>query len=102
MALTPDGKALFIANSSDGTITSYSVNSDGSLGAGATTQTSTPCTLPPPPCPGAPPPPTCGVLPVSVAVDPGGKFLFVASKGTFDLCAAAGGSSSGIISTYAI
>lgn len=102
LALTPDGKALFLANSSDGTITSYAVNSDGSLGAGTSTQTSTPCTLPPPPCPGAPPPPSCGVLPVALAIDPGGKFLFVANKGTFDLCDSAGNSSSGIVSTYAI
>jgi 6-phosphogluconolactonase len=101
LALTPDGKTLFLANSSDGTITSYAVNSDGSLGAGTSTQTSTPCTLPPPPCPGAPPP-SCGVLPVALAIDPGGKFLFVANKGTFDLCDSAGNSSSGIVSTYAI
>ena len=61
------------------------------------------CTLPPPPCPGAPPPPTCGALPVSLAIDPAGKFLFVAAQGTFDQCdPTAGNSSSGGISTYAI
>ncbi len=103
MALSPDGTALFIANSSDGSITSYSVNSDGSLGAGSTTNTTTSCALPPPPCPGAPPPPTCGALPVSLAIDPGGKFLFVATQGTFDQCdPTAGNSSSGGVSTYAI
>jgi 6-phosphogluconolactonase (cycloisomerase 2 family) len=103
MALSSDGTALFIANSSDGSITSYSVNSDGSLGAGNTTNTATACTLPPPPCPGAPPPPTCGALPVSLAVDPGGKFLFVATQGTFNQCdPTAGNSSRGGISTYAI
>jgi 6-phosphogluconolactonase (cycloisomerase 2 family) len=102
MALTPDGKALFIANSSDHSITSYSVNSDGSLGAGSTTDTTTSCTLPPPPCTGAPPPPTCGALPVSLAVDPGGKFLFVATQGTFDQCDSTGSSSSGGVSTYTI
>jgi 6-phosphogluconolactonase len=102
LALTPDGKSLFLANSSDGTVTSYAVASDGSLGTGTSTQTSTPCTLPPPPCPGAPPPPSCGALPVALAIDPAGKFLFVASQGTFDLCDSAGSSSSGIISTYAI
>ena len=63
LALTPDGKSLFLANSSDGTVTSYAVASDGSLGTGTSTQTSTPCTLPPPPCPGEPPPPSCGALP---------------------------------------
>ncbi|HTJ87769.1 MAG TPA: beta-propeller fold lactonase family protein [Terriglobales bacterium] len=103
MALSPDGTALFVANSSDGSITSYSVGSDGSLGAGHTTNTATSCTLPPPPCPGAPPPPTCGALPVSLAIDPAGKFLFVAAQGTFDQCdPTAGNSSSGGISTYAI
>jgi 6-phosphogluconolactonase len=102
LALTPDGKSLFLANSSDGTVTSYAVASDGSLGPGSSTQTSTPCTLPPPPCPGAPPPPSCGALPVALAIDPGGKYLFVVNQGTFDLCDSAGNSSGGIISTYAI
>src|ERR1043165_7147801 len=82
LTLTPDGKTLFLANSSDGAITSYAVNSDGSLGTGSSTQTSTPCTLPPPPCPGALPPPSCGAQPVALAIDPGGKFLFVANQGT--------------------
>ena len=102
MALTPDGTALFIANSSDHSITSYSVNSDGSLGTGSTTDTTTSCTLPPPPCQGAPPPPTCGVLPVSLTIDPSGKFLFVATQGTFDQCDLTGNNSSGGVSAYTI
>src|SRR6478735_3056730 len=35
MALTPDGKTLFVANTSDNTIDAYPVGSDGSLGASA-------------------------------------------------------------------
>src|SRR5215469_11990992 len=31
MAMTPDAKTLFIANSGNGTISAYSINSDGSL-----------------------------------------------------------------------
>src|SRR5690348_3024960 len=33
MAITPDGKSLFIANTSDNTIGAYTVNSDGTLSA---------------------------------------------------------------------
>ena len=103
MALTPDGTALFIANNSDGTITSYPVSSDGSLGGATTTQTSADCSLlPPPPCPGAPPPPSCGQFPKALAIDPSGKFLFVANQGTFDQCDAGGNSSRGLVSTYSI
>jgi DNA-binding beta-propeller fold protein YncE len=72
IALTPDASALFVANRDDNTITSYSVNSDGSL---------------PSPCP-APKAPNCNVFaaspvagtPVALAVDPSGKFLFVANQ----------------------
>lgn len=102
MALSPDGTALFLANSSDNSVTSYSVGSDGSLGTGSSTATTTACTLPPPPCTNAPPPPVCGNLPVALAVDPSGKFLFVASQGTFNLCDPAGNSVSGTVSTYSI
>jgi 6-phosphogluconolactonase (cycloisomerase 2 family) len=64
MAMTPDAKTVFIANSGDGTISSYSVNSDGSLkGAGTA--------------------PSHGQSPAGLAVDPTGKLLFVANQGTF-------------------
>jgi 6-phosphogluconolactonase (cycloisomerase 2 family) len=103
MALTPDGTALFIANNSDGTITSYPVSSDGSLGSSTMTQTSADCSLlPPPPCPGAPPPPACGQFPRALAIDPSGKFLFVADQGTFDQCDPSGNSARGLISTFSI
>jgi 6-phosphogluconolactonase len=77
MALTPDGKTLFVANTSDSTIDAYPVSSDGSLGAsaGATPtmiQGPSGCTT------------NCealGLSPVALTIDPGGKFLFVADQG---------------------
>ena len=109
MAITPDGKTLFLANSGDNTIGSYAVGSDGTLTSGSTTPTTSPCLLPPPPCPqlpGNPPPPpppapTCGETPTGMAVDPSGKFLFVANQGTFDLCNPSG-SARGTISIFSI
>ncbi|MBO0911244.1 MAG: beta-propeller fold lactonase family protein [Acidobacteria bacterium] len=67
MAVTPDGKAMFIVNSgaggTTGTITAYTISGDGSLkAAGAGVQ--------------------AGEAPISLALDPGGKFLFVANQGT--------------------
>lgn len=64
MAMTPDGKTLFIANSGDSTISVYSVNSDGSLKSQGTT-------------------PSKGQSPVGLAVDPTAKLLFVTNQGTF-------------------
>lgn len=101
MTITPDNKTLFVANSGDDTIDSYTVGGDGSLTAGATTTTAVPCPLQPPPCLGAPPPPTCGQTPVSMAIDPTGTLLFVAEQGTFDLCDP-NGSASGTVSTFKI
>ena len=72
IALTPAGDALFVANRDDNTISYYSVNSDGTL---------------PTPCPN-PKPANCNTVaagpvvgtPVALAVDPSGKFLFVANQ----------------------
>jgi DNA-binding beta-propeller fold protein YncE len=72
IALTPAGDALFVANRDDNTISYYKVNSDGSL---------------PVPCP-SPQPANCNTVvagpvagtPVALAVDPSGKFLFVANQ----------------------
>lgn len=86
MAITPDGKALFIANTSDNTIGAYTVSSDGTLTAAqGTTPTMvqgpngcvTNCTL--------------GLSPVAMAVDPSGAFLFVAEQGQPNNAAAPGG-----------
>jgi DNA-binding beta-propeller fold protein YncE len=72
IALTPAGDALFVANRDDNTISAYSVNSDGSL---------------PNPCP-SPKPANCNTVaagpvagtPLALAIDPSGKFLFVANQ----------------------
>jgi 6-phosphogluconolactonase (cycloisomerase 2 family) len=66
MALTPDGKSLFIANSADNSIAAYTVNSDGSLKAQGTTASG-------------------GQSPVALAIDPGGSFLFVADQSSGDI-----------------
>jgi 6-phosphogluconolactonase (cycloisomerase 2 family) len=53
---------MFIANTNDNTVSSYTINSDGTLtAAGSATPT--------------------GQAPVSLAVDPTGKFLYVANQG---------------------
>ena len=77
MAMTPDGKTIFVANSGDSTIGVYSVNSDGSLkGLGAT--------------------PSQGQFPVGLAIDPTGKLLFVTNQGTFT------NKTSGTVAVFAI
>lgn len=77
IALTPDGKTLFVVNTSDNNISVYGVNSDGSVTApSGTTSTlsqgpsgcTTNCTA-------------FGESPIAMAIDPGGKFLFVADQG---------------------
>jgi 6-phosphogluconolactonase (cycloisomerase 2 family) len=68
MAITPDGSALFIANSGDNSINGYSVNSDGTL----KTQGSTP---------------TAGQFPIALAIDPTGSFLFAADQQSGDVSA---------------
>jgi 6-phosphogluconolactonase len=74
MILAPDGNTLFVANSDNtisappcsappaGTITAYTVKSDGTLTAAGG---STPV----------------GIIPSAMAMDPGGHFLFVANQG---------------------
>jgi DNA-binding beta-propeller fold protein YncE len=78
MATTPDGTTLFIGNSTDNTISVYSVSSDGSLKAGSCSSCNT------------------GQIPVALAVDPTGKFLFVANQGVIN------DNTSGTISVFSI
>jgi 6-phosphogluconolactonase (cycloisomerase 2 family) len=96
MILAPSGKALFIANSnpnvpppqsppctspSPGTISAYTVNTDGTLtAASGSTQ--------------------AGIMPVAMAIDGGGHFLFVANQGL--QCIPAGGTTTGTISVFSI
>ena len=65
MAITPDGKTFFIANSGDsttpGSINVYTFNSDGSLAASGT-------------------PVSAGQRPLGIAVDPTGALLFAADQ----------------------
>jgi 6-phosphogluconolactonase len=77
MAMTQDGKTLFVANSGDSTIGTYSVSSDGSLKGVSTT-------------------PSQGQFPVGLAVDPTGKLLFVTNQGTFT------SNTSGTVAVFAI
>jgi len=76
MLLPPTGNAIFVANinpstppaaPNPGTISSYKVNSDGTLAAGSTTTE------------------TNAIFPMGMATDPAGKFLFVANQGSFNL-----------------
>lgn len=59
----PSGNSLFVANSQDNSVSSYTVNSDGTLKAASGT---TPA----------------GATPMGMAIDPAGKFLFVANQGS--------------------
>jgi DNA-binding beta-propeller fold protein YncE len=68
MAITPDGSALFIANSGDNTINGYSVNSDGTLKAQGSTA-------------------TAGQFPIALAIDPTGTFVFAADQQSGDVSA---------------
>jgi len=70
------GNAAFVSNSASNTITAYTVNSDQSLTAVSGSV-------------------AAGITPMGVAVDPSGKFLFVANQGTSD-------PTSGTISVYSI
>jgi 6-phosphogluconolactonase (cycloisomerase 2 family) len=76
MIITPDGTTMFIANAG-GTVTSYTVNSDGTLTAAGSGV-------------------NAGQIPVALAADPGGKFLFVANQGS------SSDVTSGTISVFAI
>jgi 6-phosphogluconolactonase len=71
------GNAAFVANSQDGNISSFTVNSDGTLTAASGTQ-------------------AAGTTPIGMATDSAGKFLFVANQGTF------GNPASGTISAFTI
>ncbi len=71
------GNAVFVANSQDGNISSFTVNSDGTLTAVSGTQ-------------------AAGVTPTGMATDAAGKFLFVANQGTF------GNPASGTVSVFTI
>jgi 6-phosphogluconolactonase (cycloisomerase 2 family) len=76
MIITPDGKAMFIANA-DGTITGYTINGDGTLKSAGS-------------------PVNAGSVPVALIADPASKFLFVANQGS------ASDVTSGTISVFAI
>lgn len=65
IAVTPGMGALFVSNSGGNFVTSYTLNSDGSLVVGSNTNT--------------------GKTPMGLAVDPSGKFLFVANQGSNDV-----------------
>lgn len=77
MAITPDGKTLFVANKDDNTVSAYAVNSDGTLGDQGS-------------------PVSTGEFPVGLAIDPGSKFLFVANQGTL------ADNTSGTVSVFSI
>lgn len=78
---TSSGRFLFVANTSDNTISSYTVKSDGSLIAGknsaSTLAQGTTVSL--------------GLNPVALAVDPTGTLLFVADEGQPNNANAPGG-----------
>jgi len=65
IAVTPGMDALFVSNSGGNFVTSYQLNSDGSLVVGANYKT--------------------GITPIGLTVDPSGKFLFVANQGSNNL-----------------
>jgi 6-phosphogluconolactonase (cycloisomerase 2 family) len=76
-AMISAGSALFVSNSAGNTISVYTVNSNGTLTAASGTQAT-------------------GMTPVGMAVDSGGKFLFVANQGL------QGDAASGTISVFSI
>lgn len=76
MMITPDGKAMFIANAG-GTVTGYTINGDGTLASSGS-------------------PVNAGSVPVALTADPASKFLFVANQGS------ANDVTSGTISVFAI
>jgi 6-phosphogluconolactonase (cycloisomerase 2 family) len=66
IAVTPSLNALFVDNNNSNDISSFAINSDGSLTAGSKTADNTGTAL---------------AMPTGMAIDPGGKFLFVANQG---------------------
>jgi len=71
IAVTPGMDALFVSNSGGNFVTSYTLNSDGSLVVGNNYNTGTDSEN--------------GQNPMGLAVDPSGKFLFVANQGSNDV-----------------
>src|SRR6266404_1218999 len=63
MAISPNNGILFVANTGSGSVNAYTVASDGSLTALASTPV--------------------GQSPMGLAVDPAGAFVFVANQGVF-------------------
>jgi YVTN family beta-propeller protein len=74
IAITPAGDALFIANRDDNTISAYTVNTDGSLVYPCSTLG----------CNQVAAAPIAGT-PLALAIDPSGKFLFVANQASQSL-----------------
>ncbi len=72
VVLTSSGDALFVANGQSNDISRYTVNADGTLTAVTPNQAA--CTAP-----------AVCTNPVSLASDPGGKFLFVANQGSSNI-----------------
>ncbi len=70
MVITPDGNAAFVANKGSNDIALFTVNSDGTV-TGVT-----------PNQPATTNPMAVAIDPVSLAIDSGGKFLFVANQGS--------------------
>ena len=61
------GGAAFVSNTQDNSISSFTLNSDGTLAAGSTTKLTT------------------ATSPTGLAIDGGGKFLFVANQGSSNI-----------------
>lgn len=70
MVITPDGNTLFVANKGSNDIARFMINSDGTVTAVTPNQPATTSPM------------VMAVDPTSVAVDSGGKFLFVANQGS--------------------
>jgi 6-phosphogluconolactonase len=64
------GNAAFVSNAQDNTISSFTANSDGTLGTGSTTSLKPLASGP------------AATSPMGMVVDSGGKFLFVADQGS--------------------
>ncbi|HEX8814560.1 MAG TPA: beta-propeller fold lactonase family protein [Terriglobales bacterium] len=65
IAINPDFTTIFVSNSGGNFVTTYAVNTDGSLSVGNNFRT--------------------GTTPMGLAVDPSGKFLFVANQKSNDV-----------------
>jgi DNA-binding beta-propeller fold protein YncE len=66
MVLSPARNAIFVDNTVSETVSSYTINSDGSLTAGTGTVKT-------------------GTMPMGMAIDPLGRFLFVANQGSSNI-----------------